>query len=99
MKNWSLARRDLLKSLGAGAACLPLLRASNAFGQTGAAKHFVILQMSEGLRQGAWKPGTGALGALPKSCAPFEPHKADMIFIPGLTNGGGSGGHGSYGCV
>jgi hypothetical protein len=100
MTNWSLARRDLLKSLGAGAACLPLLRAESAWAQAaGARKHFMVLQMSEGLRQGAWKPGTGALGTLPKSCAPFEPHKADMIFIPGLNNPGGGGGHGSYGCA
>ena len=99
MKNWSLARRDLLKSLGAGAACLPLLRAGKAFGQAAANRHFIVLQMSEGLRQGAWKPATGALGMLPKSNAPFEPHKADMIFIPGLNNPGGGGGHGSYGCV
>jgi hypothetical protein len=100
MKNWSLARRDLLKSIGAGAACLPLLRATNAFGQSGgASKHFMVLQMSEGLRQGAWKPNTGPLTALPKSNAPFEPHKADMVFIPGLNNPGGGGGHGSYGCV
>ena len=99
MKNWSLARRDLLKSLGAGAACLPLLRAGKAFGQAAGARHFIVLQMSEGLRQGAWKPAAGALGMLPKSNAPFEPHKADMIFIPGLNNPGGGGGHGSYGCA
>lgn len=98
MKNWSLARRDLLKSLGAGAACLPLLRAGKAFGD-GGSKHFMVLQMSEGLRQGAWKPAPGPLGVLPKSCAPFEPFKADMVFLPALTNPGGGGGHGSYGCV
>jgi hypothetical protein len=98
MKNWSLARRDLLKSLGAGAACLPLLRATRAFGQSGS-KHFMVLQMSEGLRQAYWKPGIGPLGMLPKSNAPFEPFKTDMVFIPGLNNPGGGGGHGSYGCV
>jgi hypothetical protein len=27
-KDWSLARRDLLKSLGVGAACLPILQAT-----------------------------------------------------------------------
>ena len=76
MKNWSLARRDLLKSLGAGAACLPLLRASKAFGQAGTPRHFIVLQMSEGLRIGAWKPATGPLGALPKSNASFEDRKS-----------------------
>jgi hypothetical protein len=99
MKNWTLARRDLLKSLGAGAACLPLLRATKAFGDGAANKHFVVLQMSEGLRQAYWKPGPGPLGTLPKSAVPFDPHKADMVFIPGLNNPGGGGGHGSYGCV
>jgi hypothetical protein len=98
MKNWSLARRDLLKSLGAGAACLPLLRAEKAFAQAGN-KHFVVLQMSEGLRQNAWKPNVGPLAALPKTVTAFEPFKQDMVFIPGLNNPGGGGGHGSYGCV
>ena len=57
--------------------------------------------MSEGLRQPHWKPATGSLMSqtLPFSVTPFEPHKADMIFIPGLNNPGGGGGHSSYGCV
>jgi hypothetical protein len=102
MKNWNLARRDLLKSLGAGAACLPLLNAGRAHAQAGNdKKKLVILQMSEGLRIGAWRPPTGSLtgGMLPKSNAGFEAHKADMIYIPNMNNPGGGGGHGSYGCA
>ena len=41
MKNWHLARRDLLKGLGVGAACLPLLRSTNTWGAPAAAKKFV----------------------------------------------------------
>jgi hypothetical protein len=99
-KDWKLARRDLLKRLGVGAACLPLLRATSARADTGL-KRFVVLQMSEGLRQMHWKPATGSLmtQTLPYSATPFEPHKADMIFIPGLNNPGSGNGHNSYGCV
>jgi hypothetical protein len=98
-KNWAIARRDLLKGLGVGAACLPLLRAGSAKAAV-TGKRFLVLQMSEGLRQAGWKPNIGPLtGALPSSNASFEPFKADMVFIPGLNNPGGGGGHGSYGCV
>jgi hypothetical protein len=101
MKNWHLARRDLLKSLGVGLGCLPVLRATRSWGQAATARHLMIIQMSEGVRQAAWKPNAGSLmgQTLPFASAPFEPHKQDMIFIPGLTNPGGGGGHGSYGCV
>jgi hypothetical protein len=99
MKNWNLARRDLLKGLGVGAACLPLLQATKSWGQGAAKKRFMVLQMSEGLRIDSWKPATGPLATLPFSSAAFEAHKADMLFIPGLNNPGGGGGHGSYGCV
>ncbi len=33
MKDWNVSRRDLLKTLGVGAACLPLLHVTKAFGQ------------------------------------------------------------------
>jgi hypothetical protein len=100
-KNWKLARRDLLKGLGVGAACLPLLRATRARGDEAARKRFIVLQMSEGLRQAHWKPANGSLMTqmLPYSVTPFEPHKADMVFIPGLNNPGSGNGHNSYGCV
>ena len=53
-----------------------------------------------------WAPKTGSLAGqtLPFSTAPLEPHKADVIILPdlsnpGFTGPGGGGGHGSYGCV
>jgi hypothetical protein len=100
MTNWKLARRDLLKKLGVGAAVLPLLRATNAFA-AGPNKRFMVLQMSEGLRQQYWKPAVGSLltGPLPVTLQAFEKYRADMTIIPGLNNPGGGGGHGSYGCV
>ena len=101
MKNWNLARRDLLKGLGAGAACLPLLRATKSYAQvTSPGARFMVLQMSEGLRMAAWKPSPGSLAGqtLPFASAAFEAHKMDMVFMSGLSGGGG-GGHGSYGCV
>ncbi len=107
MKNWSLARRDLIKGLGVGAACLPLLRSRPARAQAaGPRKSFVLFATSEGYRQSDWKPSTGALAnqTLPFSTAPLEPHKSDVIILPdlsnpGFTGPGGGGGHGSYGCV
>jgi hypothetical protein len=102
--SWSLARRDLLKGLGVGAACLPLLRARPA--RAAARKRLVIFASSEGYRMNDWAPKTGALAGqtLPFSTAPLEPHKEDVIILPDMSNPGfsgtgGGGGHGSYGCV
>ena len=54
-QDWNLARRDLLKALGVGAACLPLLQATRSYAQTAVAnRRLVILQMSEGLRMAGW---------------------------------------------
>jgi Protein of unknown function (DUF1552) len=104
MTDWTFARRDLLKGLGVGAACLPLLRARPA--QAAPLKRFVCFASSEGYRMGDWKPATGALAGqtLPFSTAPLEPHKADVIILPdlsnpGFTGPGGGGGHGSYGSI
>jgi hypothetical protein len=101
MKNWHLARRDLLKQLGVGAACLPLLQATRSWGQAVPVKrNLFVLQMSEGYRQQFWKPATGPLGALPPTLQPLEAHKAEMIVMPDMTNPGiGAGGHGSYGVI
>jgi hypothetical protein len=102
MTNWHLARRDLLKQLGVGLACLPALQAKNAFGQAAgpAAKHLMVLQMSEGLRQQFWRPPTGPLTTLTPTLMPFEPHKQDLIVLPDMSNPGiGAGGHASYGVI
>ena len=104
MKDWSIARRDLLKGLGVGAACLPLLRAKPARAAT--KKRFVLFATSEGYRMKDWAPATGPLAGqtLPFSTLPLEPHKNDVIILPdlsnpGFTGGGGGGGHGSYGSI
>jgi hypothetical protein len=103
MKNWHLARRDLLKQLGVGAACLPLLRAKRSWGAAaGANKRLMVLQMSEGYRQQFWKPNTGSLTtqALPPTLMPLEPHKAELIVAPDMSNPSvGSSGHSTYGCI
>jgi Protein of unknown function (DUF1552) len=102
MTNWHLQRRDLLRGLGVGLACLPVLQAKNAFGQTEvkASKKLMVLQMSEGYRQQYWKPATGPLNALPPTLVPLEAHKQDMIILPDMSNPGiGAGGHGSYGVI
>jgi hypothetical protein len=104
LKDWTVARRDLLKGLGVGAACLPLLRARPA--RAAVQKHLMIIANSEGYRMNEWAPKPGALATqtLPFSTAPLEPHKADIIIMPDLGNpayGGpnSGGGHGSYGSI
>src|SRR5205814_9826974 len=99
-------RRDVLKYLGVGAACLPLLSAGRAKGAmaTAAQRTMIILHTSEGYRQQYWKPSApGPLGTLPDSLTPLEKHKADLIVMPDLDNigfgSGASGGHGSYGAI
>jgi hypothetical protein len=103
MKNWNLARRDLLRSLGVGAACLPLLRATRSYAQAGpnaGRKRLMVLQMSEGYRQAYWKPPTGQLGTLPPTLVPLEAWKQNLIVCPDMSNPGiGAGGHGSYGVI
>ena len=93
MKDWSLARRSLLKGLGLGAACLPLLRARPVGAQarpTPKHRRLMVIEMTQGLRQPDWKPAEGRLAAqtLPFSSAAFEPVKQDMIFLPDLSNPG-----------
>jgi hypothetical protein len=102
--DWKLARRDLLKTLGVGAACLPLLRATRSEAAV-TKKKLMILAASEGYQQKAWRPKDGSLmtQTLPATTAPLEKHKSDLIFLPGMTlpseGGCNSCGHGAYGVV
>ena len=48
MKNWDIDRRNLLKSLGIGAACLPILRSSKVWADTAASKRMLLIHNSEG---------------------------------------------------
>ena len=57
---------NLLRGLGLGAACLPLVRGGRARAQvTGTPKHrrLMVIEMTQGLRQTAWKPAEGRLAA------------------------------------
>jgi hypothetical protein len=48
----------------------------------------LIVASTEGYRQANWRPKDGSLltQTLPDSSSPMEPHKADVIFMPGLTH-------------
>jgi hypothetical protein len=97
MNAWELRRRDLLKALGVGMGCLPLLRSSYARAAT--PKRLLIVASTEGYRQEFWRPMDGSLmgQTLPDSSSTLEPHKADLIFLPGLTHPTFTGGaHGAF---
>ena len=100
------ARRQLLKGLGLGGACLPLLHASRSWAAAETApKRFVCILASEGYRQAAWKPKPGSLmtQTLPASCTPLEPFKSELVFLPDMLNpNSGTGprnGHEAYGTI
>jgi hypothetical protein len=97
--NWELARRDLLKGLGVGMAMMPLLRGSDVWAQATRPRRMIIVMCTNGWRQAMWKPQVGSLmnQTLPEISAPLEPHKADVMFLPDMSQPAyGGGGHGSY---
>ncbi len=97
MKTCETRRRDVLKALGVGMGCLPLLRSGQA--AAAAPRRLIIVASTEGYRQPFWRPMDGSLlgQTLPDSTSPLEPHKADLIFLPGLTHPSFTGGgHGSF---
>ena len=106
-KDWSLARRDLLKSLGVGAACLPILSATKSYAQAaGYPKRAMIVLLTEGYRPGLVAlPTSGPIGTqmLPQVTAPLEKHKQDLIILTNLDNkqfrGCARWGHGTYGTI
>jgi hypothetical protein len=100
------ARRQLLKGLGLGAACLPLLHASRSWAAgEGVPTRFLCIIATEGYRQAVWRPDVGSLmtQALKPSASPLEGVKSDLIFLPGMTNpnwnGGPRNGHEAYGTI
>jgi hypothetical protein len=101
MKHWDLERRALLKRLGVGAACLPLLRVTGAQAQANPTKKLVCVLAIQGYRQMQWKPAPGPLPpqALPAASSPLEPHKRDVIFATGLGGSPGASGHDAYGTI
>jgi hypothetical protein len=83
---WDIARRDLLKSLGIGAACLPILRSSPVWAQAGGYKTLFIVQSSEGYVQSQWKPPVGPLAnaSFAPLTKPLEPFRNDISFVTNL---------------
>jgi hypothetical protein len=105
-KDWQLARRELLKGLGLGAACLPLLRATRSYAQEAAyPSRLMVVLLTEGYRPGQVAPAAGPLAsqALPMVTAPLEKHKNELIILTNLKNPQFRGcerwGHGTYGTV
>jgi hypothetical protein len=111
---WDIARRDVLKSLGLGAACLPILNASAVWAQNnpgGASpfgdnyKRFVIIHATAGYWQATWKPKDGPLQGqtLPMGSSPLEPVKDKVIFLHSMNNPaytvGYNWGHECYGTI
>jgi hypothetical protein len=104
MKNWELARRDLLKQLGLGLGCLPLLNASRSWAQGATVPpKLLIIHASEGYRMAQFKPPVGPIGTLPQSTAPLQPWKDYLTFLMDMTNpnykGGVNYGHEAYGTI
>jgi hypothetical protein len=106
MNHWELRRRDLLKSLGIGAACLPLLRATRSYAAEPVfPKRMMVVLLTEGYRPGQFAPPTGPLAnaTLPPVTAALEKHKNDLIIMANLGNpqfrGCARWGHGTYGTI
>ena len=99
MNTWEMRRRDVLKTLGVGFGCLPLLQSRRGSAASVAPRRLIIVASTEGFRQEFWRPKDGSLmtQTLPDSSSPLEPHKADLIFLPGLTHPTFTGGaHGAF---
>ena len=87
MNKWDIARRDLLKSLGLGAACLPILNASAVWAHSPSRrdyKRFVIIHATAGYWHGELAAAgrrAGGADAAQLGSAPLEPYKDDIIFL------------------
>jgi len=106
MKNWELARRDLLKGLGVGVCCLPTLRATRSYAATpGYANRLMIVLLTEGYRPGQVAPPAGPLAnaTMPPVTEPLTKHRDDLIILTNLNNPQFRGcprwGHGTYGTI
>jgi len=97
VRDWHQSRRDLLKRLGVGAACLPLLRAHRGWGAPAPPRRLMVIEMIHGYRQMFWKPAPGPLAGqtLPSTSAAFDAVKDAMTFLPDLANPS-AGTSGSY---
>jgi hypothetical protein len=99
MRDWELARRDLLRGLGLGLGCLPLLVARPARGAPAPAR-LVLIEVPQGYRQAYWRPAAGTLAnqTIPDSLTPLEAHLQDLLVLSNLANSavGPHVGHGSF---
>ena len=87
MNKWDIARRDLLKSLGIGAACLPILQASAVFAQGPSSyKTAFLILNSEGYTLAKWRPPVGALAnaTFPALTKSLEPFRNDISFVTNM---------------
>lgn len=95
LSRWELRRRDLLKSLGLGAAMLPLLTETQLRAQAaGPLGRLIVVVKPNGCRaetfwptwQGA-RPGDGSLATakLGYVTAPLEKHKDKLMFLDGIN--------------
>jgi hypothetical protein len=100
MNKWELSRRSLIKRLGVGLGCLPLLPSSDLWAQAATSpRRLMIVMNTNGYRQALWKPSVGSLmtQTLPDISSPLEPHKGHLLFMPDMSQPAyGGGGHGSY---
>jgi hypothetical protein len=102
---WEIARRDLLKSLGLGVACLPILTASKKSWAQGPVRKLLMIHATAGYWMANWRPNPGSLmtQTLPSSTSPLEPHKGDLVFLTSMTNAkytvGANWGHECYGTI
>jgi hypothetical protein len=85
MNKWDIARRDLLKSLGIGAACLPILRSSPVWAQA-KAQSLLLIHNSEGYIVPQWRPPAGPLAsaAFPTSSKSLEPFRNEMTWLSNM---------------
>src|SRR5687767_15557526 len=104
MNKWEQSRRDLLKGLGVGLACLPVLKAGMAKAQAGKPPlKFICHLQTEGYRIMNWLPPAGPLTTLPSSLQPLEAFKDQLIVLGNLGNKAFAGcerwAHGAYGGI
>jgi hypothetical protein len=102
--DFQLQRRELLKGLGLGVACLPLLSASKSYAQTAAYPNRLAMCLStEGYQVGSFAPPTGPITTLAPVTEGLEKHKADIIILANLNNpqfrGCARWAHGTYGTI
>ncbi len=81
-------RREFLRNLGLGVACLPLTAAERAHAQPGR-RNLMIVAQPQGFHQPTWRPeapGPLSFRPLPPTLTPLAAHVTDLTVLPDLTN-------------